>query len=107
MNSPYNQRRAKIRVGTSSSDEATVPLSLFSTFKNAGIEENEAKQSARKLENDFGDVWSSEDEKKMKEEKKSLKTPMLFYKGRQEDSANKREDEIIRKRLRRELKRLS
>ncbi len=38
-------------------------LSLFSTFKNAGIEENEAKQSARILENDFGDVWSSEDEK--------------------------------------------
>ncbi len=40
-----------------------MPLSLFSTLKNAGIEENEAKQSARILENDFGHVWSSEDEK--------------------------------------------
>ncbi len=36
--SPHNQTKANIRVGDSSSDEATVPLSLFSTFTNAGIE---------------------------------------------------------------------
>jgi hypothetical protein len=95
--SPYNQRKANIRVGTSSSDEATVPLSLFSTFTNAGIEENEAKQSARILETDFRDVWSSEDEKD--EERIQQK---YFA------SAKKREDDaIIARRLAREMKKLS
>jgi hypothetical protein len=95
--SPYNQRRAKIRVGTSSSDEATVPLSLFSTFRNAGIEENEAKQSAQTLETDFRDVRSSEDEKD--EERIQQK---YFA------SAKKREDDaIIARRLAREMKKLS
>jgi hypothetical protein len=95
--SPYNQRRAKIRVGTSSSDETTVPLSIFSTFKKAGIEENEAKQSARTLEDDFGDVWSSEDDK----DDERIRQKYFA-------SAKKREDdETIRKRLAREMKKLS
>jgi len=96
--SPCNQRRAKIRVGTSSSDEATVPLSLFSTFKNAGIEEKEAKQSAQILETDFRDVSSSDDDIKKDDERIQQK---YFA------SEKKREDEIIRKRLAREMKRLS
>ncbi len=63
--SPYSQRKAtRIRVGTSSSEgDSGVPLSLFSTFKKAGIEEKEAKQTVQTLEDDFGDVWSSEDDK--------------------------------------------
>ena len=96
--SPYNQRRAKIRVGTSSSDEATVPLSLFSTFTNAGIEEKEAKQSARILETDFRDIWSSDEENKKEDERIQQK---YFA------SEKKREDEIIRKRLAREMNKLS
>lgn len=97
--SPYNQRKAKIRVGTSSSDEATVPLSLFSTFKNAGIEEKEAKQSARILETDFRDVWSSDDDIKKDDERIQQK---YFA------SAKKREDDaIIARRLAREMKKLS
>jgi len=97
--SPYNQRRAKIRVGTSSSDEATVPLSLFSTFKNAGIEEKEAKQSARILETDFRDVSSSDDDIKKDDERIQQK---YFA------NAKKREDNaIIARRLAREMKKLS
>ena len=97
--SPYNQRKARIRVKTSSSDEATVPLSLFSTFKNAGIEEKEAKQSARILETDFRDVWSSYDDIKKDDERIQQK---YFA------SAKKREDDaIIARRLAREMNKLS
>ena len=74
-----------------------MPLSLFSTFKNAGIEESEAKQSARTLETDFRDVWSSEDEKD------DERIQQKYF-----ASAKKREDDAIRaKRLARELKKLS
>ncbi len=75
-----------------------MPLSLFSTFKNAGIEEKEAKQSARILETDFRDVWSPDDEIEKDDERIQQK---YFA------SAKKREDEIIRKRLERKMKKLS
>ena len=107
--SPYNQRRAQIRVGTSSSDEATVPLSLFATFKNAGIEESEAKQSARTLEDDFGDVWSSGNESEERVQKMFENTDAVLQSARRrkDDSAKKRDDAIIARRLARELKKLT
>ena len=85
-------------MGTSSlADEAGVSLSLFSTFKTGGIEENEAKQSARTLETDFRDVWSSEDEKD------DERIQQKYF-----ASAKKREDDaIIAKRVAREMKKLS
>ena len=85
-------------VGTSSSEgESGVPLSLFSTFKKAGIEEKEAKQTVQTLEDDFGDVWSSEDDK----DDERIRQKYFA-------SAKKREDdETIRKRLAREMKKLS
>ncbi len=97
--SPYNQKKIKNKSGTShrcSADEAGVPLSLFSTFKNAGIEENEAKQSAQTLETDFRDVWSSEDEKD------DERIQQKYF-----ASAKKKEDEIIRKKVNRELRKLA
>ncbi len=66
-----------------------MPLALFSTFKNAGIEEKEAKQSAQILETDFRDVRSSDEENKKEDERIQQK---YFA------SEKKREDEIIRKR---------
>ena len=76
-----------------------MPLSLFSTFKNAGIEEKEAKQSARILETDFRDVSSSDDDIKKDDERIQQK---YFA------SAKKREDDaIIARRLAREMKKLS
>jgi len=88
-----------------------VPLSLFSTFKNAGIEEKEAKQSARILETDFRDVWSSDEENKKEDErikKKFENTDAVLQSVKRRQDAKKREDDaIIARRLAREMKKLS
>ena len=86
-----------------------MPLSLFSTFKNAGIEESEAKQSARTLEDDFGDVWSSGNESEERVQKMFENTDAVLQSAqrRKDDSAKKRDDAIIARRLARELKKLS
>ena len=106
-----SQRKAtRIRVGTSSSEgDSGVPLSLFSTFKKAGIEEKEAKQTVQTLEDDFGDVWSSGNESEERVQKMFEKSDAVLQsaKRRQDESAKKRDDAIIARRLARELKKLT